>query len=136
MADLSITAANVAVGGSELQYAFIQFGEAVTQGQSVYLKASDGKYWKADADAVETAEGQGLVLTPSATDGYGFIATDGPMIVGATLVVGTTYVVSTTAGGIAPIADLGAGDFPCILGTAITTAILQINIAFTGVAKA
>ncbi len=135
MADLSITAANVAVGGIDTQYLFVQFGETVTQGHSVYLKA-DGKYWKADADALGTAEGRGVVLTPGVGDAYGFIVTGGSLIAGATLTVGTTYVVSTNTGGIAPIADLVSGDFPCILGTAITTAILEIDISFTGVAKA
>lgn len=135
MADISITAANVAIGSAATQYSFVQFGETVTQGHSVYLK-TDGKYWKADADGLATAEGRGIVLTPSGADGYGFIVTDGPMIMGATLAVGTTYVVSTTAGGIAPIADLGSGDFPCILGTATTASLLQVDISFAGVAKA
>lgn len=44
MADLSQTAANVALNDSAVKYRLVQFGEAVTQGMPVYRKTSDGKY--------------------------------------------------------------------------------------------
>ena len=138
MADLSQTAANVGLtndAGSQIDASKV-YGEAVTQGNAVYLKTSDNKYWKADADAAATASADGIALTPGAADEYGVVCTEGYVDLGATLTVGETYVVSTTAGGIAPIADLGSGDYTTILGVATAADTLELNIYVSGVAKA
>ena len=137
MADISITAANVGLtDDSGVAYRRVQYGETVTQGKSLYLKAADGKYWLADADALATAACVGIAITPGAADEYGIMVEEGPLDLGATLTVGATYVVSTTAGGIAPIADLGSGDFTTILGVAVTSGKLDLKIYQSGVAKA
>ncbi len=143
MADISITAANVGVGASTLKTRNVQFGEAVTQGQAVYVSTSDSKYYKCDADTQATAIAAGIVLSPAATNGYGLIALPaeqpGQAIVNfgaGTLAVGTVYAVSTTPGGIAPIADLAAGDFITTLGVATTAALLDLRIVVSNTAKA
>lgn len=138
MANLSQTAANVAIGSQITRTRVVQAGENLTQGQPVYLKASDGKYYRADANAsAEAAKAVGIVLTPASTNGYSVIqeGSGGSVNLGATLTVGETYVVSATAGAIAPIADLTTGDYPCIIGVATTTALIQTVFAYTGVPK-
>jgi hypothetical protein len=136
VADLTITAANVGRGGAttEIQQN-CQFGEAMTQGQSTYL-STDNKWYKADADTSSASMAKGVVMTPASTNGYGDIALSGPIAIGATVAVGQVYVVSTTAGGIAPYADLGTGDFVTILGVADTTSTINLSINATGIAKA
>lgn len=136
MANLTITAANVGHADSGLQTRTVQAGEAITQGECVYLKSSDSKYWLADADASsDTATATGIALTPASADEYFTMATSGPIDLGATLTVGETYVVSATPGKIAPIGDLVTGDYPTHLGVAITAGKLQLNINASGVAK-
>lgn len=138
MAALTQTPANVAIGSAGTRTRPVQAGEAITQGMPVYLNTSDSKYYRADANlSVAAANAVGIALTPAATDGY-FIMQEGAgwlVNLGATLTVGETYCVGPTAGQIVPIGDLTSGHFPCILGTATTTALLQTLYSFTGVAK-
>lgn len=127
--DLVITAANVKIGGASAKTQDVVFGETVTNGQPVYLKASDGKYYKADNDASEaTAEARGIALVGNSADGYGIIVTSGPIYIGATTAAGMNYVVSSTAGGIAPVADLGSNDYITSLGHAISTTVIYVDI--------
>lgn len=137
MANLSQTPANVSLTtASDATIQKVKYGEAITQGQPVYLNSADGEYYKADANASSTtAAAAGIALTPGAAGEYGIIVTSGEMDLGATLVVGETYVVSATAGAIAPIADLTTGDYPTILGVATTAGKITINILSSGVAK-
>lgn len=138
MANLSQTAANVAVGSLATRTRVVQAGEAITQGQPVYLNTATAKYLRTDANASATAaEAKGIALTPASTDGF-FVMQEGAggyVNLGATLTVGETYTVSATAGAICPIGDLTTGDYPCILGIARTTALIQTVYAFTGIAK-
>lgn len=141
MANLSQTAANVAVGSSTTTVALVQAGESVTQGMPVYF-ATDGKYYQSDANAsATTADVDGIAISPASTDGYFMIAkpstTPNRSLVnlGATLTVGETYVVSATKGAIAPIGDLTNGDYPVILGVAKTAALLDFQVAISTVAK-
>ena len=135
MADLSQTAADVSltdVTGNGVSA--VVAGEAITQGQPVYLLSS--KYYKADADTQQAANCQGIALTPAAADELFVLAADRSTLdVGATLTIGETYVVSSNAGAIAPISDLTTGNFVTILGTAITAGKLPLNIIPGTVAK-
>jgi hypothetical protein len=63
-------------------------------------------------------------------------ATGGTLTFNAALAAGQVYVVSTTAGGIAPVADMGAGDFVTVLGIGTSTTVLKIGIIQSAVAKA
>jgi hypothetical protein len=137
MAAISQTAASVGIGSSGTRVRVVQAGETITQGQPVYLN-TDSKYYKADANAsATTAKAVGIAISPAATNGY-FIMQEGAsglVNLGATLTVGETYCVGTTAGQVVPIGDLTTGDYPCILGTATTTALIQTLYSFTGVPK-
>jgi hypothetical protein len=136
MADISPTAANVKVKSNTAQPLLGRVGEAVTQAQPCYLN-TDGKYWKADADALATAAATVVALTPAATDGFALFAKAGATIdLGVTLTVGQIYVVSTNPGGIAPYSDLGSGDFVTIIGVPTAADSIQLIMHASPVAKA
>jgi hypothetical protein len=60
MADISVTAASV-VPGANATLIQSTAGETITAGMAVYLKASDSRWWKAQAD--------GTIYVVSATAG-------------------------------------------------------------------
>ncbi len=142
MANISQTAANVAVGASTTPTRVVQYGEAVTQGMPLYF-ASDGKWYQADAnDTAAKAAVGAIAVSPGAINGYGIVAlpssTPGRSLVnlGATLAVGTAYAVSATKGAIAPLSDIGSGEFVTVLGVATTTALLDFQPSISNTAKA
>jgi hypothetical protein len=137
MAALSQTPANVGIGSSGTRVRVVQAGESITQGQPVYLN-TDSKHYRADANAsASAAKAIGIALSPASTDGW-FVMQEGPgglVNLGATLTVGETYVVGATAGQVNPIGDLASGHFPCLLGTAVSTSLIQTLYSFTGIAR-
>lgn len=136
MADLSITAANVAPGANARKET-VTAGATITAGTPVYKDTADNDEYKAsDADAAGTADSDGIALTGS-SDGQPLVIqkSGGSINLGATLVVGQVYVVSTTAGGIAPYADLLSGDYVTILGVATSTSLLKLTIINSETAK-
>lgn len=142
MADISQTAANVAIGASTTPTRIVQAGEGVTQGMPLYT-STDGKVYQCDAnDGVAKAAVDYIALTPASTDGYILVAfpsgTPGRSLVnlGATLAVGTVYGVSATKGAIAPIADITSTQFVTVLGIATTTALLDFQPSISNTAKA
>lgn len=140
MADLTITAANVRVKNAATGLHRVQAGEANTHGQSVYLKASDSKWYKADADLSAEAAGSGglgIVMVPAgAMDDYFYIAKDpgGAIDIGATLTQGEIYVLSGTPGGVCPEGDLSAGERVTIIGVGANPSTLNLLFQATGVA--
>lgn len=143
MADLSPTPANVALGASTTPTRVVQYGEAVSPPNPLYRNATDGKWYKCDAnDGVAKAVVGAIALTPGATNGYGLVAlpssTPGQSLVnlGATLAVGMPYAVSATAGGIAPVGDILSTQFVSIIGIATTTALLDFQPSISNTAKA
>lgn len=135
MADLTITATNVLNISAPISAGLA--GEAITAGQAVYLKAADGKLWKArSAAAGTTEEGNpvGIALNGgSAGQTIAYAANGGDINIGATTVKTTTYVLSATAGGIAPQADLVSTDKIVRIGHAKnTTGTLTVDIKNTG----
>lgn len=125
--DLSITAANVKVGGSGAKIQTVRFGADATNGQVVY-KASDGDYELADANSLTAYKAKGIVLVGNTSGGYGQIIVEGPIAIGATVTAGMNYVVSSAAGGIAPVADLGSTEYVFSLGHAISTSVIYVNM--------
>lgn len=134
MADVTPVAANVKTSSNTVSQN-VQFGEAVDQGEVVYLK-SDGKHWLADNSTTILAAASGIALTPNVADGYGQIATAGDIELGATLAVGEVYVVSSTSGAIHPDTDLATTEILTILGYGKTAALLTLDINQTGIAHA
>lgn len=137
MADLTITAANVQPGSG----AAIRNGTAgatITAGQVVYLdEATTGEWLLADADAASAvARGSGKIgiALNGASDGQPIsVQTDGDITIGATMTAGVAYFLSPTAGGIAPYADILAGDFVTLVGVSTSTTVLSLGFKYTAV---
>lgn len=114
MTDLSITASQVLYVSGPMEY--VTTGEAVTVGQICY-KAADNTWLKAQTDgtAVEAgANGVGLALGTTSAAGQKIgMARPGAIVTlgaGAAPTAGIVYYISNTAGGFAPIADIGSAD--------------------------
>jgi hypothetical protein len=133
MADLSITAENVVSSGNITHGTA---GATITAGQLVYLDAADNKYKLADNDSATSAarSPRGLSLNGASNGQPLAVQEKGPVTIGATLIPGTAYYLSSTPGGICPVADLGTGDYPTIIGIATSSSVLHINIQESGVA--
>lgn len=136
MADLSITAANV-VAGSTATIARGVAGVTITAGQAVYLDPTTGKWALADTDSATAAvrAAHGVALNGCALNQPIAVCTEGPVTIGATIEAGTAYYLSGTAGGICPVADVAAGDYPLIIGQGASTSILNVGIVYAGVVK-
>lgn len=138
MAAISITAASV-LQGSNARVENGKFGAAVTQGQVVYLDASDGEYKLADADSGTAAVRvpRGVALNAGADGQPGQIQLSGDITIGATLTPGLPYFLSPdTPGGIALIGDVGVGDDYVQIGIAKSASVLTIDIQVPGVTRA
>lgn len=134
-ADVSITAGNVVpVAG----YQFVDgiAGETITAGQTLYLKESDSRYWKADSDSATSAVRVlvGIALNGASAGQPLRVQTAGSITIGGTVAVGTVYILSDTAGGIMPSTDVETGDYVSIVGIATTTGIILLDITNSGVA--
>lgn len=135
MADLSITAANVAAGAdavTELMTAAV----AVTAGQAVYRDESTGKVGLADSNSAtaQVREVYGVTLNPAAANQPVLVQKGGSITIGATLTAGVAYYLSDTPGGLCPVADVGSGEYVTLIGVATTSAVLKLTLTRTGVA--
>lgn len=140
MADISITAANVAIveGTKVTDLDVVQLGETTTAGQTLYKKAADGKYWLADANAsAATAQVTRLALQGGAADDWRIVLKPGNSVtIGATLVATDMYNQSVNPGGIAPTSDMASTSYHTPLGRAISTTVMYFDPQPTGVQKA
>jgi hypothetical protein len=136
MADLSITAANVVAGAGSTKVTGTA-GATVTAGQLVYFDSADSKYKLADTDSATAAARSpaGIALHAAANNQPLTVLTAGPITIGATVAVGDVYYASGTAGGLAPFADVAAGDYPCIIGICTSTSVLNVKIQEAGAVK-
>jgi predicted transcriptional regulator len=134
-ADLTITAASV-LPGSSAQTATGVAGEALTAGQAVYRKVSDGKFYKADCNSgtAEVRVASAIALTGSAAGQSVVVQTGGQITIGATLTAGVVYYLSGTAGGIRPVADNTTGDYPQVIGMAMSTTSLLLDFKLAAAA--
>lgn len=115
---ITLVAAPGADGGaSGLKVAYTA-GEDLVLGDVCYFK-SDGKMWKANADAIATASVIGIALATIATDASGTFLLIGVVRNDAwNWTVGGLIYLSTTAGGLTQTAPSAADDVIQILGVA------------------
>lgn len=134
MSDLSVTATSVVAGAGTFQSGTA--GETITAGQAVYKDPTTHLYMKADCNsAVAVARTPlGIALNGGAINQPIKIQTSGLITIGATLTGGVAYYLSGTPGGIRPVADNTTGDYPCLVGMAVSTTVLNIGISSAGVA--
>lgn len=134
MADLTITAASVVAGSGSITTTGT-LGETVTAGQAV-CKNSSGLWVKADSNSATALlrQATGIALNGGAVSQPVRVLTGGPITIGATLTAGVAYYLSDTAGGICPVADIGSGEYVCLIGIAASTSVLNVDIQFPNVA--
>jgi hypothetical protein len=136
MADLTVTAANVAPGTDATIERNYNAGATITAGQTVYLSTTTNTWLLADANLSQAAAVLGGVALNGAASGQPLaVLTRGNLNPGATAVVGMVYVLSGTAGGIAPVADGVTGWYTSILGIGTTASNIAVNIQVSNVAK-
>ncbi len=135
MADLSVTANSVVTisGNTNTRLA----GEAITAGQSIYIKSTDGKVYKAQCDGTAEEAGSGvdfgIALNGAAAGQPVQYQIDGSLNIGAVTVKTTTYMISAAAGGICPQADLVSTNKITVLGYATdATGTFVFNRRYTG----
>jgi hypothetical protein len=134
MADISITAANV-VADSTASHVNGTAGETLAAGKAVYKSSTTQKWMLADSNSatVEARKATGIALCGSALNQPVTVLTSGLVTIGATLTAGLAYYLSDTPGGICLVADVGSGEFVCLLGFATSAAILNVGIEFPNV---
>lgn len=133
MADLAITAANVAPGtGASLSTGIA--GAAITAGQKVYFDSATRTYKLADCNSATAAarSPSGVALDNAAIGQPITVANSGPVTIGAALTPGLGYYLSANPGGICPVADLVTGCFPVFLGFATSATVLDLNMVEAG----
>ena len=135
MADLSITAASVVAGANSHQQDGIA-GETITAGKLVYKSSTTKKWMLADSNSVtaEARQTQGISLNGASLNQPLKVHTSGDITIGATLTAGVAYYGSDTPGGICVVADVGSGEYVCLLGVAKSTTVLAVDIQFPNVA--
>lgn len=134
MTDISITAANVVKGDGAVVSSGIA-GETIAAGKAVYYATSTKKWMLADSNAAgaEVRGARGISLNGASNNQPIDVQTGGDITIGGTMTAGVAYYLSDTPGGICPVADIGAGEYVCLIGLAKTTTILAIMPFYTGV---
>jgi hypothetical protein len=135
MADLVITAASVLAGSGAVIDRSRNALATITAGQVVYQDAATGNYGLADTDSATAAVRvpAGIALHAAATGQPLAVLRSGPITIGATIAAGVAYYLSGTAGGLCPVADVAAGDYPAIIGIGQSTSVLAVEIVAPGV---
>ena len=135
MANIAIVAANVVAGSNSVSEGGVS-GEAITAGQAVYRNEDTGKYMLADSNSTTSAarKARGIALNSVAANQPISVHRSGDLVVGAVLTPGTAYYLSDTPGAVCPLADVGAGEYVCLLGLAKSTTVLAIDVQFPNVA--
>jgi hypothetical protein len=134
MADIVITATSV-VAGANAQTDSGTCGETLTAGQAIYKDSATKKWLRADSNgAVEARQAKGIALNGGAINQPVKVQTGGDITIGATITAGVALYLSDTPGGICPVADVGSGEYVCLMGVAKTTTVFTIGIQFPNVA--
>lgn len=132
MADITITAANVA-RGSDALVDHGTAGVAITAGQTIYLDSVTSKMVLSDNNGAGTRTVNGVALHAAAANQPIAFQKSGDITIGATLTAGQDYWLSATPGGIAPRADLTTGMDPILIGVAKSATVLTLAILDVGV---
>ncbi len=133
MADLTITSGSV-LAGSGAKKINGTAGAAISAGQVLYLEAATNTLKLADNDSATAGVRVpvGIALHAAAAGQPLTYLAAGPITIGATVAVGIVYILSSTAGGIAPVADVGAGDYNSIIGIGTSTSVIDVKIHSAG----
>lgn len=135
MADSTVTPGNVLASANAVKHTGIA-GVTITAGQTLYKNSADNnRLYLADADASPQAADCVGVSIHGAAAGQPITYTDDDpdFTPGFTASLsaaadGGVYCLSGTPGGIAPIGDMAAGDYPVILMVAKSTTKVVLKI--------
>jgi hypothetical protein len=136
----TVTAANVLASAYAEKDTGILGEASMTAGMPVYKNSADSnRLYKCDANLSLAAAGCVGVLLHGGGIGQPatYVKRDPQFTPGAPLVAGDIVIVDgSAAGGLAPSSDLASGWFPSVLGPAISTTKMDLNISRGLVAKA
>lgn len=136
MVDLVIVPGNVVKGANGVVDTGTA-GSTILAGQAVYFDTSVRKYLLADADSatVEARRATGIALNGASLNQPVTVQQSGDITIGSTVTPGVGYYLSgAAAGGICPVADIGTGEYVCLLGFAKSASVITIGVQFPGVA--
>ncbi len=136
MADITFTATEVQPG-ADAKTRIVTLFEAVTAGQTGFIRKADGQAGLADNNVdAATAETKGIFLGGGAAGQQVVLQTGGDIDYGAAaagITSGLTVVQSSTPGGIAPVADVASTQFVTHIGVAKDTQVIPMKLSVTGV---
>jgi hypothetical protein len=140
MADIVVTAGSVIPTSPSTVVASGIAGAAITAGQVVYADPSDSyKIKPAKADSASTTHAPnvvGIALNGASAGQPVDYAKSGDVTFNAVLTKGQVYVDSAAnAGGIAPYSDLASTNFVTLLGVALSTTVLRLNLLLSNIQK-
>ncbi|MDX0469453.1 hypothetical protein GOC67_27250 [Sinorhizobium medicae] len=135
MADLVLTPSAIIAGSNSAQEHGTA-GETITAGKAVYKSATTKKWMLADSNSATAAARQaGGIALNGASDGQPItVHKSGDLTVGAVLTAGEAVYLGDAAGGLCPLADVGAGEYVCLIGLAKSATVLAVDIQFPNVA--
>jgi hypothetical protein len=119
-----ITAADI---NASLYGTSVTLGENVSAGDALYMKSSDGKAYKADADVAESVTNfLGLAAAAGTSGNATYYISEGGVMTGLSgLTADREYFLSNTAGAI----SLTEGTYPFKVGLALSTTALLVTFA-------
>lgn len=122
---ITVSGADLKVEGSNIETKSMTAGESVSAGELCYLK-SDGKMWKADADASTTTDGYlGIATASISANASGVFHIRGEYTTSG-LTEASPYYVSVTAGAISSSAPAST-KYMRRIGFALSTTVLWFN---------
>ena len=129
MPDIVITPTSV-VAGADASIDFGVAGATITAGQVVYLETATNKLKLADNNStdIEVRTVRGIALNGAANDQPLGVIRSGSVVIGSTILANVAYYLSDTPGGICPVADLAAGEYPTLIGFGRTTTELDVHL--------
>lgn len=135
MADITVTPSLVAQGAGAAVDSTHLAGETITDGQSLYVKISDNRLYKAKAGGTAAeAVFYGIALHASLAGHPLECQIGGPITIGGTVVVGVVYGLTVVYGGIGPISELVSTNKLSIIGYGTSVTVIQMSPINTGVA--
>lgn len=137
MADLSITAANVAAASTARKLTGTA-GATITAGQVLTLDPATNTYKLCDCNSATAAlrKPAGIALHASLAGQPITMLTRGLITIGATVAIGVSYYVSGTGGGVRPAADNTTGDYVSLVGIGKSTTQVEVRFVESGAAMA
>ncbi|MBY3255576.1 hypothetical protein HFO09_07705 [Rhizobium laguerreae] len=135
MADLVISSGLVVAGADSSAVSGVA-GETIAAGKAVYQSSTTKKWMLADSNSAtaEARQAKGIALNGASLNQPIAIHKGGDLTIGATLTAGQALYLSDTPGGLCPLADVGSGEYLCLIGLAKSTTVLDVSIQFPGVA--